>query len=93
MTVISAPQPAPQPAQAAPGTVEHPALAALVARSAHKMDPVRWAYLQALAQRTAQQHSELREHLQGRLALTEQGAVLDDKPIPATGIQYSRGLW
>jgi phosphoribosylglycinamide formyltransferase 1 len=34
----------------------------------------------------------VRWYLQGRLALTEQGAVLDDKPIPATGIQYSADL-
>jgi len=34
----------------------------------------------------------VRWYLQGRLALTEQGAVLDGKPIPATGIQYSADL-
>lgn len=33
-----------------------------------------------------------RWHLQGRLRLTEQGVFLDDKPIPATGIQYETGL-
>jgi phosphoribosylglycinamide formyltransferase-1 len=33
-----------------------------------------------------------RWHIQGRLRLTEQGVFLDDKPIPATGIQYETGL-
>ena len=33
-----------------------------------------------------------RWHIQGRLQLTEQGVFLDDKPIPATGIQYETGL-
>ena len=28
-------------------------------------------------------------HLQGRLKLTDQGAYLDDNPIPATGIQHT----
>jgi len=50
-----------------------------------------------LAARVAvQEHSiyplAVRWYLQGRLALTEQGAVLDGKPIPATGIQYSADL-
>lgn len=30
--------------------------------------------------------------LQGRLRLTEQGAFLDDKPIPPTGIDYVEGM-
>ncbi len=30
--------------------------------------------------------------LQGRLRLTEQGAYLDDKPIPPTGIEYVEGM-
>ena len=30
--------------------------------------------------------------LQGRLALTDEGATLDGKPIPASGIQYSADL-
>ena len=34
-----------------------------------------------------------RWHIQGRLRLTEQGVFLDDKPIPATGIQYETGLF
>jgi phosphoribosylglycinamide formyltransferase 1 len=34
----------------------------------------------------------VRWFLQGRLALTEQAAVLDGKPIPVTGIRYSRDL-
>ena len=29
---------------------------------------------------------------QGRLALTESGATLDGKPLPATGVQYSSGM-
>jgi phosphoribosylglycinamide formyltransferase-1 len=33
-----------------------------------------------------------RWHIQGRLRLTEQGVLLDDTPIPATGIQYETGL-
>ena len=33
-----------------------------------------------------------RWHIQGRLRLTEQGVFLDDKPIPATGIQYETWL-
>lgn len=33
-----------------------------------------------------------RWQLQGRLQLTEQGAFLDDKPIPPTGIDYVDGM-
>jgi phosphoribosylglycinamide formyltransferase 1 len=34
----------------------------------------------------------VRWYLQGRLALTENGATLDDHPIPATGIRYTSDL-
>jgi phosphoribosylglycinamide formyltransferase-1 len=34
----------------------------------------------------------VRWHLQGRLALTDNGAMLDSNPIPATGIQYTAEL-
>jgi len=33
-----------------------------------------------------------RWYLQGRLRLTDQGAFLDDKPIPGEGIQYTPAL-
>ena len=33
-----------------------------------------------------------RWYLQGRLRLTNQGAYLDGKPIPATGVQYTQDL-
>jgi len=33
-----------------------------------------------------------RWHVQGRLQLTDQGALLDGNPIPATGVQYSEDL-
>lgn len=50
-----------------------------------------------LAARVAEQEHliyplAVRWFLQGRLALTEQGAVLDGKSLPATGIRYSRDL-
>ncbi len=45
---------------------------------------------------SAQEHSiyplAVRWHLHGRLALTDEGATLDGKAIPATGIQYSCDL-
>lgn len=47
-----------------------------------------------LADRVAQEEHSIYPlaahwHVQGRLALTSQGATLDGKPIPATGVQYS----
>jgi phosphoribosylglycinamide formyltransferase-1 len=34
----------------------------------------------------------VRWHIQGRLRLTERGVLLDDYPIPATGVEYEDGL-
>lgn len=52
---------------------------------------------QSLAQRVIREEHVIypiaaRWHLEQRLILTEQGAFLDGKPIPETGIQYTNAL-